>query len=90
MNTILEWLSIGDLTSDGQANEVAKLMSENIRLLPDLVAVSIIPMTSSAAMGQMRWRRLPASIPRPSLGTSRHSCILQKTTLSPWCAGTWR
>ncbi len=37
MNTILEWLSIGDLTSDGQANEVAELVSENIHLLSDLV-----------------------------------------------------
>ena len=37
MNTLLEWLSNGDLTSDGQANEVAALVSENIALLPDLV-----------------------------------------------------
>ena len=37
MNTILEWLSIGDLTSDGQANEVVELVSENLQLLPDLV-----------------------------------------------------
>ena len=37
MNTLLKWLSIGDLTSDGQANEVAALVSENLQLLPDLV-----------------------------------------------------
>lgn len=37
MNTILEWLAIDDLTTDGQANEVADLVSENLQLLPDLV-----------------------------------------------------
>ena len=37
MNTILDWLAIGDLTSDGQADEVAALVSENIQLLPDLI-----------------------------------------------------
>ena len=37
MSTILEWLAIGDLTFDGQANEVVALVNENIRLLPDLV-----------------------------------------------------
>lgn len=38
MNTILDWLAIGNLTTDGQANEVAGLVSENLQLLPDLVA----------------------------------------------------
>jgi HEAT repeat protein len=37
MNTILEWLAIGDLTTDGQADEVVDLVSENIQLLPDLM-----------------------------------------------------
>ena len=37
MNTRLEWLAIGDLTTDGQADEVANLVNENIQLLPDLV-----------------------------------------------------
>jgi hypothetical protein len=37
MTSILEWLSIGDLTTDGQANEVAALVSEHIELMPDLV-----------------------------------------------------
>jgi HEAT repeat protein len=37
VNTILEWLSIGGLTSDGQANEVAALVTDNPQLLPDLV-----------------------------------------------------
>jgi HEAT repeat protein len=37
VNTILEWLAIGDLTSDGQSDEVVALVSENIQLLPDLI-----------------------------------------------------
>ena len=38
MGTLIEWLSEGDLTTDGRANEVAELVASNPDLLPDLMA----------------------------------------------------
>lgn len=38
MNQIIEWLTIGDLRSDGQANEVAELVLAQPAIFPDLLA----------------------------------------------------
>jgi len=38
MNQIIEWLAIGDLRSDGQANEVAALVLAQPVVFPDLLA----------------------------------------------------
>jgi HEAT repeat protein len=38
MNQIIEWLSMGDLRSDGQANEAASLVLSQPIIFPDLLA----------------------------------------------------
>lgn len=38
MNTIIAWLTAGDLRTDGAANEVAALVTADPGLLPDLIA----------------------------------------------------
>jgi len=37
MNQLLEWLKVGDLTSDGAANEVVRFVRADLRLLDDLI-----------------------------------------------------
>jgi HEAT repeat protein len=43
MTTLIHWLSEGDLTSDGRANEVAELVASNPALWPDLTAALSSP-----------------------------------------------
>lgn len=43
MNTIITWLTAGDLRTDGAANEVAGLVAANPDLLPDLIAALEVP-----------------------------------------------
>jgi len=43
MGTLIEWLSEGDLTTDGRANEVAGLVGSSPQLFPDLIAALSFP-----------------------------------------------
>ena len=43
MGTLIHWLSEGDLTTDGRANEVAELVASNPELWPDLTAALSSP-----------------------------------------------
>ena len=90
MSTIFEWLAIGDLTSDGQAYEVAALVNENIRLLPDLVDTLTNLSEAIRGHGADALEKVHVNIPRQLPDTSRRSCIPRKMALSPWCVGTWQ
>jgi HEAT repeat protein len=43
MGTLIHWLSEGDLTTDGRANEVAELVASNPELWPDLTTALSSP-----------------------------------------------
>jgi HEAT repeat protein len=43
MGTLIHWLSEGDLTTDGRANEVAGLVGSSPQLFPDLIAALSFP-----------------------------------------------
>src|SRR3990170_8072049 len=43
MGMLIDWLSEGDLTTDGRANEVAGLVGSSPQLFPDLIAALYFP-----------------------------------------------